>query len=74
MIEHLKHFRTTIVGVMMIVGSLASFIGSWIAHGMPPAEQWTILGAGLTAGAGFFASADAKVVNKQVDVLDERTK
>ncbi len=56
----LSHWKSTLIGALMIVGSLASFVGSWLAHGVPPAEQWTVLGAGLTAGAGFLTTADAR--------------
>jgi len=56
----LSHWKSTAIGVLMLIGSVASFVGSWAAHGLPPAEQWTILGAGLTAGAGFLTTADAK--------------
>lgn len=56
----LSHWKSTLVGALMIVGSVASFVGSWLAHGLPPAEQWTVLGAGITAGAGFLTTADAR--------------
>lgn len=56
----LSHWKSTVIGCLMIVGSLASFIGSWAAHGMPQAEQWMVLGGGLTAGAGFLTTADAR--------------
>lgn len=57
------HFRTTIAGTLLIVGSLASFLGQWISTGMPEAQSWTILGAALTTGSGLIASADAKIVD-----------
>lgn len=56
----LSHWKSTAIGILMIVGSLASFLASVLAYGLPPAEQWAILGAGLTAGVGFLTTADAK--------------
>lgn len=45
----------------MLIGSLATFVGHWLATGeAPSAEQWAILGGGLTAGAGLIAAADGK--------------
>lgn len=55
----MKNPRTTLAGVCMLIGSLATFIGHWLSTGIAPeAEQWAILGGGLTAGAGLIAAAD----------------
>lgn len=57
----LRHPRTTIAGACMVLGSLLSFAAQWVATGAPPtAEAWTLLGGGLTAGAGLIAAADGK--------------
>lgn len=67
----IRHYRTTLAGIMMIVGSLATFVAGWITSGLPSAEKWSLLGAGLTAGAGFIASADAKTVTKQIEATKD---
>lgn len=56
----MSHWKTTLAGVLMIAGTLATFVGDWLAHGPPPATSWSMLGAGLTAGVGFITAADAK--------------
>lgn len=68
----MSHWRTTIAGLVIIVGSLASFIGQWVAAGLfPGAEAWTVLGVALTTGAGFVRAADAKEVTAvKADVKD----
>ena len=56
-----KNLKTTLVGVLMIVGSALGFIANWLASGVAPdPEHWAALGAAVTAGAGFIAAADGK--------------
>ncbi len=69
--DRVKHYRTTLAGLLMIVGAGSTFAAEWITNGMPSAEKWSLLGAGLTAGAGFISSADAKTVNKQMDAAKD---
>lgn len=68
----MAHWRTSIIGAIMILGCTCTFLGSWLANGgIPSAEQWSIFGAGLTVGVGFLRSADAKEVSK---ISDEKAK
>lgn len=62
----MKHPKTTIGGWLLIVGSLASFIGPWVAHGVAPSEtSWTLLFTGLNAGVIAIFSADGKPKDEQ---------
>lgn len=64
----MKHPRTTIGGVMLIVGSLASFVGPWLAtKQLPSGDAWTLLFTGLNAGVVAILAADAKDVPPDPD-------
>lgn len=55
----MKHPKTTIGGVCLIVGSLASFLGPWLASGVAPSgEAWTLMLTGLNAGIVAVVAAD----------------
>lgn len=64
----MSHWRTTAIGILMILGSTASFVGACLeAGGIPKSEDFTILGVGLAAGTGFLRTADAKTTDKKID-------
>lgn len=55
----MKHPKTTIGGVLLVVGSLASFVGPWLATGQTPTgDAWTLLFTGLNAGVVAILAAD----------------
>jgi hypothetical protein len=57
----MKNPRTTIAGVMTILGALVTFGAGWIGTGQAPgAEAWALLGGALTVGAGLITAADGK--------------
>lgn len=57
----MKNPRTTVAGACTVIGALLTFIGHWLGTGeIPSAEQWSLLGAGLTVGAGLIAAADGR--------------
>lgn len=57
------HKRTSIAGVLIIVGSLGTFFGKWISTKQPPEQaEWGALFVALGAGASSLASADGKNV------------
>lgn len=61
----MKNWKTSIAGGCTILGSILTFAGHWFSSGQPPsADQWSLLGAGLTVGAGLIAAADGKTVSK----------
>ncbi len=56
----MKHPKTTIGGVFLLVGSLATFVGRWLAVGFPTADEWTMMLMGVNAGVVAIMAADAK--------------
>lgn len=60
----MRHPKTTIGGVCLIVGSLATFIGRWIGQGLPSLDEWVLCITGLNAGVVAVLSADGSQVNK----------
>jgi hypothetical protein len=57
----MKNPRTTIAGIMTMVGALLTFAADWVSTGVAPgAEKWAILGGALTVGAGLITAADGK--------------
>lgn len=61
----MRSWRTTVGGIVSIVGSLAAFAGPWIASGVVPSETaWTLMFTGLNAGVIALLSADQKVVKE----------
>lgn len=56
----MKNPKTTIAGVVIILGAVSTFAGAWILNGMPTPDAWAILTAAITAGAGHIMAADAK--------------
>lgn len=58
----MRNWRTTAAGIVIIVGGVATFVGQWIAGGVPDGSAWGALGAALAAGGGFIAAADGKNV------------
>lgn len=57
----MKNWRTTILGILTIVATLAH-VGILYLHNQP--VSWTELSAGLTAGWGLLHASDAKAVEK----------
>jgi hypothetical protein len=57
----MRNLRTTVAGIVMIIGGSATFIGIWLGTGQfPDGNAWGLLGMAYTAGAGFIAAADGK--------------
>lgn len=56
----MKHPRTTIAGIFLIVGSLATFVGRAVGETPLNSEDWTLLFTGLNAGVIAVLAADAK--------------
>lgn len=67
----MKHPKTTIGGVCLIVGSLATFVGQWVANGMPNADAWTIMFTGLNMGVVAVLSADGHTVNQVTEEVKQ---
>ncbi len=62
----MKHLRTTVPGIGLVVGGIIS-LGSMLLGGqMPTAEQWQMFGAAIVTGCGLIAAADAKKVPPSV--------
>lgn len=58
----MKHLRTTIPGIGMIVGGLVSLCSMLLGGVMPTGEQWQMFGGAIVAGFGLVAAADGKNV------------
>jgi hypothetical protein len=54
-----KHWKTSLVGVLLIIGALAK-AGAELAQGQH--VDMTTLGAGISAGIGFLMAPDANKV------------
>lgn len=55
----LQHWRTSLIGVLLIVGALGK-AGAELLQGQH--VDFTTLGAGVTAGLGFIKAADSAAV------------
>lgn len=70
LLARVKNYRTTIAGVLTLLGSSITFVATWAASGeFPDATHWNLLGVGLSTGAGLIASADAKTTAHAVDMV-----
>ncbi len=57
----MKNARTTIAGIVTIVGGALTFGGLWLSTGTAPEPaMWAALGVALTTGGGLIAAADGK--------------
>lgn len=55
----MKGRRTTAGGIVTAIGAIATFVGYWVTHGVPPVEAWGVLGTALGAAAIGIFSADS---------------
>jgi hypothetical protein len=57
----MKNTRTTVAGLLTIIGASITFLSVWVAtKQFPDANAWGLLGVAYSTGAGLIAAADGK--------------